>query len=323
MYALSPSLIVWPTCSPVENLLTAEARTNLKLKRRSLQAFCLFGVLASASSCGSSTDAGSAPDQPRYVFVGAGDIARCSEIAGATATAQLLDGIDSVVFTAGDNAYESGTASEYSNCYEPNWGRHKARTRPAPGNHEYLTSRATGYFDYFGDAAGPPGRGYYSFNLGSWHILSLNSNAPASVGSDQWNWVRADLSTITQKCILAYWHHPVFNSGYDGNMIHMRSIWALLYSAGADVVISGHAHDYERFAQQDPDGNFDPQGIREFVVGTGGANHLGRDHAAPNSEAWISDTFGVIKLTLNENEYQWVFIPTEGPKTDSGTTTCH
>lgn len=262
------------------------------------------------------------------VLVGAGDIARCSS-PGAEATAKLLDGIPGTVYTTGDNAYESGTASEFANCYDPTWGRHKARTKPSPGNHEYYTPRASGYFGYFGAAAGDPSKGYYSYDLGEWHVVSLNSMCEDVGGcgatSPMVTWLKKDLAANPKSCTLAYFHHPLFSSGEHGNNAKMRPTWDALYAARADVVLNGHDHDYERFAPQSPGGEADAaRGIREFVVGTGGGSHYGIANVQPNSEAHNTDTYGVLKLTLHPDGYDWQFVPQAGETfTDSGTAGCH
>jgi hypothetical protein len=263
------------------------------------------------------------------VLVGAGDIAGC-DTTGDEATANLLDGISGTVFTAGDNAYNSGTASEFSNCYDPSWGRHKARTMPSVGNHEYATSGASGYFNYFGSAAGDPSKGYYSYNLGEWHVVALNSMCEKVGGcgkeSPMVTWLKDDLRTNADKgCTLAYFHHPLFSSGPHGNHAKMRPTWRALYRANAEVIISAHDHVYERFAPQTPDGVADStSGIREFVVGTGGRSHYSFGTIKANSEVRNSDTFGVLKLTLHPRSYDWQFVPVAGQTfTDSGTTLCH
>ncbi len=258
------------------------------------------------------------------VLVGAGDIADCGS-SGAEATAALLDAIPGTVFTAGDNAYSSGTASEYANCYDPTWGRHKARTRPAPGNHEYNTSDAAPYYAYFGANAGPSGRGYYSYDLGDWHLISLNSNIDMSVGSAQELWLRADLAATTKTCVLAYWHHPRFSSGSHGSSTESQPLWQALYDYNADVVVVGHDHNYQRFAPQTPSGAPDPvRGIREFVAGTGGRSHYSFSTPIANTEAYNTDTWGVLKLTLDAASYSWEFIPIAGGTyRDSGTGACH
>ncbi len=263
------------------------------------------------------------------VLVGAGDIARCSNLAGAEATAKLLDGIPGTVYTTGDNAYESGTATEFTNCYDPTWGRHKARTRPSPGNHEYNTPGATGYFGYFKGAAGDSSMGYYSYDLGEWHIISLNSMCENVGGckatSPMVTWLEQDLAANPKSCTLAYFHHPLFSSGEHGNQTKMRPTWDALYEANADVVLNGHDHDYERFAPQTPRGAADSaRGIREFVVGTGGGSHYSIVSTKPNSRVHNTDTYGVLKLTLHPTSYDWQFVREEGKSfTDSGTTSCH
>jgi hypothetical protein len=261
------------------------------------------------------------------VLVGAGDIASCG-LTADTATAKLVAGISGTVFAAGDEAYESGSAADFKNCYTPTWGPFLDRTYPAPGNHEYVTSGAAGYFDYFGARAGPAGAGWYAYNLGSWRIYSLNANCTevgCGVGSEQEQWLRADLATSPHACVLAYWHQPRFSSGLHGNDASMAAFWDDLYAAGADVVINGHDHDYERFAPQSPSGKADAvTGIREFVVGTGGASLRSFSTIRANSQVRNSSTHGVLKLTLSVTGYTWQFIPIAGQTfKDSGTGTCH
>jgi hypothetical protein len=270
------------------------------------------------------------------VFVGAGDIASCD----AGPTAALLDNIAGAVFTAGDNAYPDGSTSDYATCYDPSWGRHKARTRPSPGNHEYNTSGATpyyssfgtnagpsgrGYYSYFGSLAGPSGRGYYSYDLGDWHIISLNSNVSMSAGSSQEQWLRADLAASTKRCALAYWHYPRFSSGSHGSYPETQPLWQALYDYNADVVVVGHDHNYQRFAPQTPSGQADAaRGIRQFVAGTGGASHYSFSSPIANTEAYNTSTYGVLKLTLNAGSYTWEFIPVAGQSyRDSGSGSCH
>ena len=263
------------------------------------------------------------------VMVGAGDIAKCSTEADE-ATAKLLDNIPGTVFTVGDNVYPSGTASEFKNCYGPSWGRHKARTRPAVGNHEYETSGASGYYNYFGAAAGDPSRGYYSYDRGGWHVVALNSNCKEVGGCDadspQGRWLRNDLAANPAECTLAYFHHSLFSSGGEhGNQPQGRPLWNALYAADAEVVVSGHDHSYERFAPQRPDGARNKErGIRQFVVGTGGGTQRGFGKIRPNSQARNASTPGVLKLTLNSGSYSWKFVPVAGKTfTDSGITSCH
>ncbi len=263
------------------------------------------------------------------VMVGAGDIAKCSTEADE-ATAKLLDNIPGTVFTVGDNAYPSGTASEFKNCYGPSWGRHKSRTRPALGNHEYETAGASGYFGYFGAAAGDPDRGYYSYDRGEWHVVALNSNCKEVGGcgadSPQGRWLRNDLANHPAECTLAYFHHPLFSSGGDhGNQPQVRPLWKALYAANADVIVGAHDHSYERFAPQGPDGARNKErGIRQFVVGTGGGTQHGFGEIGTNSQARKAGTPGVLKLTLKPGSYGWEFVPVAGETfTDSGTKSCH
>ncbi len=238
----------------------------------------------------------SVPSLPQ-VFVGAGDIALCD--ANSQATARLLAGIGGTVFALGDNAYQSGTRQEYLDCYEPTWGRHKGRTRPVPGNHEYESPGAAPYFDYFGANAGAFGLGYYSFDLGAWHAIALNSNVPMGPGSAQGAWLRADLTANRSRCTVAYWHHALFTSGPSGGTPGTRELWRQLYDAGVDVVLNGHDHLYERFAPQDPNGVPDPaRGIRGFIVGTGGGVLHQRTSSAANGEFVRVGAFGVLRLTL-------------------------
>lgn len=263
------------------------------------------------------------PRPSSVVFVGAGDIATSGS--GDSQTASLLDGIQGTVFTLGDNAYPNGAAGDYSTYYAPTWGRHKARTHPVPGNHEYMTLGASAYFDYFGAAAGDPAKGYYSYDLGGWHIIALNSNLAANAGAPMEQWLRADLATSQAQCTLAYWHHPRFSSGTThGDAVLMTDLWKALYDYGAEIVLSGHEHNYERFGPQTAAGASDPsKGIREFVVGTGGASGYTFGAARPNSEVRYTATPGVLKLTLYPDRYDWQFLPTSGSFRDSGSGSCH
>lgn len=280
--------------------------------------------LASSPATTTATVTATTPPPPGAVFVGAGDIGRCTSSADE-ATAALIAGIPGTVYTLGDNVYESGTATEFTNCYHPSWGQHKSRTRPVPGNHDYLTSGATGYYGYFGAGAGPSGRGYYSYELGSWHIVALNSEVSMSAGSAQETWLRADLAANPAQCVLAYWHKPRFSSGSHGNLTVSQAIWNLLYDARAELVLVGHDHNYERFAPQTPAGAADPvRGIRQFVVGTGGTGLRSLGTRKSNSEVFDATAHGVLKLTLSAGSYSWQFIPIPGRSfTDSGSGTCH
>jgi hypothetical protein len=276
-----------------------------------------------------SADKRKSSDDP--VFVGTGDIASCDDLSGAEATAKLIDKIPGTVFAVGDLAYPDGSDEQFANCYGPTWGTFKDRTRPAPGNHEYHNSGASGYVHYFGAVAGDPAKGYYSYDLGQWHIVSLNSECAQVGGCDaasgQGKWLQQDLEDHRAGCTLAYFHKPLFSSGLaHGNDVQVKPLWDILYHAGADIVINGHDHDYERFAPQDPNGKPDIEhGIREFVVGSGGKNsHRVFATPVPNSEIRNADTFGVLKLTLHPKGYDWQFVPQEGKSfTDSGSGTCH
>ena len=270
---------------------------------------------------------GSAQTEP--VLVGAGDIAACDS-AGAASTAALVAGIPGTVFTLGDNAYEVGSSTEFADCYDTTWGRFLDRTRPTPGNHDYYTLGATGYFDYFSGSAGNPNEGWYSYDIGSWHVVVLNSDCSSvggcGPGSRQLTWLAGDLAANHSPCTVAMWHHPLFTSGSEPPTVATADFWRLLYSAGADLILNGHDHDYERFAPMAPDGTLDAtRGIREIVVGTGGRNLLPwRSVPAPGTLVRDNSTFGVMKLTLHPTSYDWQFIPvTDGAFSDSGTGTCH
>ena len=303
------------------------------------------------------------------VLAGAGDIARCypgSDVTQfhrpsgsnpAAETARLLERLpDATVMAVGDNAYEFGSPLDYAGCYQPTWGRFRNRTRPATGNHEYLTPGAAGYFAYFGLRSAPP-LGYYSYDLGSWHVIVINSTPqvyacwppelteippgfpvlpiPASPGPEagracvgdvaQQAWLAADLAAHRDaKCTVAYFHHPRFSSGLHGNQYQMQRMWDLMYANGVDVVVNGHDHLYERFAPQDPDGNADPtSGIRQFTVGTGGAEFYSVSVRQPNSEVIINDMHGVLILALDNGRYAWSFENTDRAIADAGSGECH
>jgi hypothetical protein len=263
------------------------------------------------------------------VLVGAADIARCSRTEHWL-TAGLLDKIEGTVFTAGDHAYPYGRSEDFLNCYHPTWGRHRQRTRPVPGNHEYDQPEAGPYFEYFGAVAGPAGRGYYSYNLGAWHVIALNSNPVAKSWNAQESWLVQDLKAHPAVCTFAYWHHSRFSSGKDyGDQPHMARLFRILYDHGVDVLVSAHDHIYERFTPQNPEGKADPRGIRQFIAGTGGARRYGIGTIKPNSEVRDSRTAGVLKFTLHPTSYDWEFIPVAGRRfliyprfTDQGTASC-
>jgi hypothetical protein len=272
---------------------------------------------------------------PDATLVAAGDIAMCNET-GDEGTAALVDSLPGTVLPLGDLAYQDGSKADFDNCYGPTWGRFKDRSRPTTGNHEYVQNGAGAYFDYWGASAGDRAKGYYSFDVGPWHLIALNSTCN-SVGGCGRNtpmeqWLRADLAAHPARCILAYWHHPRFftpsRAPGVGKLVatdtKMSPFWADLQAAGADVVLSGHRHVYERFAKQDAKGNADPAGMREFVVGTGGGTF---DHfegpTAPNSDLRKEGSYGVLQMTLRADGYDWRFVPVAGDTfTDSGSDTC-
>lgn len=257
------------------------------------------------------------------VLVGAGDIALCGS-PGAEATARLLDGVRGTVFTAGDNVYPSGSYADYRDCYDPTWGRHKDRTRPTPGNHDYESAAANPYYAYFDTAAGLPGQGYYTYAVGSWRVIALNSEIPTRTGSAQYQWLRNELTTSTPACTIAIWHRPLFTSGPNRDNLDMRDIFRLLHEFGTDIVINGHDHLYERFAPQDADGRVDlSRGIRQFTVGTGGVPLYDPQQRKTNSEV-IQKSWGVLKLSLSDGRYEWDFIPVPGGGShDTGSGVCH
>jgi hypothetical protein len=282
-----------------------------------------------------------APGTPQ-VLIGAGDIGECG-LVHARRIAAIIDTIPGTVFTLGDNAYPKATATDYANCYAPTWGRFKKRTHPSSGNHEFQEyphdTTADGYFGYFGVVAGTRPMGIYSYDLGSWHIIVLNSSFEESIAAgralsriNQLTWLRNDLAAHPALCTLAMWHHPRFSSGTaHGNDTLQQPFWQALYDAGADVVLVGHEHNYERFAPQTPDGTLDnARGIREFVAGTGGGGYDSLDAAkvgqVGNSEVGAME-HGALKLTLVDGSYHWQFLqelpPVHHEFTDSGTAACH
>lgn len=255
------------------------------------------------------------------VALGVGDIGMCNQPAVAQ-TARLVAGLEGLLLLAGDIAYLHGSAADFRNCFNPEWGRFRSRWHPVPGNHEYETPGAGAYFDYFGEAAGADRTGYYSFMAGDWLILMLNSNIPAGRNSAQWEFVRAALNAQRTPCTLAVWHHPLFTSGPNGPNAFMRDMWALLETAKAELILNGHDHLYERFARQMSDGRPDPAlGIRQLTAGTGGAELYRFVREAPNSEARIME-FGVVRLTLRPAQVDWEFLNLSGNAVDRGLDTC-
>lgn len=245
-------------------------------------------------------------------------------------TSNLLVGAGySKILGLGDMQYENGALTKFNTSYHPTWGRVKSITRPAPGNHEYQTSGASGYFSYFGSLAGTAGKGYYSYNVGTWHLIALNSNCSAvggcGAGSAQEKWLRADLKAYTNRCTLAYWHHPRFSSGQHGNNSATAAFWNALYQYNADVILVGHDHTYERFGPQTPGAVADPlRGIRQFVVGTGGKSLYPFPTVRANSQKRHNGTYGVLEMTLKPTSYAFKFRPEAGKTfTDTGSGNCH
>ena len=287
--------------------------------------------VATAMPTGPSTGtAAPASAAPIAVLVGAGDIADCSTD-GDEATAKLLDAIPGTVFTLGDNAYVNGTATEFATCYGPSWGREpiKSRTRPVPGNHDYNTAGASGYFGYFGAAAGDPSKGYYAYDLGAWRVYVLNSNCGSiggcGAGTAQEQWLRADLAANPRACAIGMWHHPRFSSGEHGSSPATEALYQALYDANAELVLVGHDHDYERFGPQTATGAADDaRGLVQVVVGTGGTRLRQLGQARPNSLVRNADTWGVIRVSLAAGSWSLDFIPVAGGTfTDTGSGTCH
>lgn len=284
------------------------------LLRASMIVACVAAFSPSAPAQQPSSASSSAADA--HTLLAAGDIAQCRsappEQSGAAATAALIERMPGTVLALGDLAYRDGTAQQFRDCYDPTWGRFKARTWPVPGNHDYRTPQAQAYFDYWGARAGATGKGYYALDIGGWRIVALNSNIEAGPGSEQMVWLAAELESNDRPCTLAFWHHPPFTSGGHGPSLKMAHAWKLLFDAGADIVLSGHDHIYERLAPMNDQGEVDREGgMRSFVVGTGGADPHALRPARGGSEA-LGNALGVLALTLRPNEYSWEFVPIAG-----------
>ena len=244
------------------------------------------------------------------IVTAAGDIAECGS-SGDSATGNLVRTIDpAVALTLGDNVYPDGSLARFRNCYDPAWGSFKAKTRPSPGNHDYETRNAAGYFGYFGARAGPCCRGYYKFDVGAWRLYALNSERNIAT---QATWLRQDLRAHPHRCTLAYWHRPRFSdSTVHGDSISVDRLWDVFAGNGGDVILAGHDHDYQRFPPID--------GVRSFVVGTGGASHY---NVAPRRVAAYDEThFGVLRLALESGSYEWAFRPVGRSATDTGKAAC-
>lgn len=263
------------------------------------------------------------------VLVGAGDIARCDSD-GDEATASLIDGIQGMVFSLGDTAYENGSEADLRDCYGPTWGRFRDRTRfVVTGNHDIQTDHGAPLRAYFGEAAARDGVTWFSEDVGAWHVIVLDSNCGAfgrdcGTGSAQLRWLRDDLAASDARCTLALWHHPRFSSGEHGNDTAVAPFWDALYAAGADLVLNGHDHDYERFAPQDPAGNMDREGgLTEVVVGTGGGPLRGFKASAASGVVRSSFGYGVLVLKLQPGGWEFRFVSTDGSFSDQGRGTCH
>jgi acid phosphatase type 7 len=248
------------------------------------------------------------------------------------ATSDLVPAAAKKILLLGDNQYSRGELTSYQGSFDQTWGRHMSRLVPVLGNHEYQTKAATGYFTYFGEKAGDPAKGYYSTNVGSWHVLAINTNdncrrIPCDEGSEQLAWVREDLEkNKAKKCTVALFHHPRWSSGEHGDNPNIDPLWRALAAGGVDLVLAGHDHDYERFAPRNADGARDDEGgMRSFVVGTGGIGFRGfGDALSEHSEVRQNDTFGILQLSLSATGYAWEFLPIAGSTfEDKGKGRCH
>lgn len=265
------------------------------------------------------------PNPPPAILIAAGDIAACDRD-GDSATAALVAELDGTVATLGDHVYPAGSDETFAQCYDAAWGDFLDRTRPAVGNHDLQDDGGAAYHRYFADRAGNPGEGWYSYDIGDWHVVVLNSNCElidCDPGSPQYEWLAADVAASDATCTLAYMHHPRFSSGRHGDYPPVAPLWDALHEADADLILAGHDHMYERFAPQTPAGGADPDGIRAFTVGTGGYQLYPAERVAPNSELIIDDAFGVLELTLHATSYDWRFLTVDGGDADVGSDGCH
>lgn len=291
-------------------------------------AYVAAGIATALVACSDSSRPPTGPTPPppppgpqTATLIAVGDIGECGSDAVAQ-TARLVEGIDGRVVLAGDIAYFQGTMRNFLECFEPAWGSNRRRWHPAPGNHEYETPFAAGYFQYFGEAAG---RGFYSMRVGDWLVLMLNSNQPhvdMRAGSEQYEFVRAELQANRTQCAMAVWHHPLFSSGPNGSHAFARDVYRLLHQQGVDVVVAAHDHLYERFGKQDADGVSDVGGIRQFIVGTGGARLYDFVRTTPNSQVRIK-SHGVLRFVLRGSTYDWTFLDVNGGVGDAGADSCH
>jgi 3',5'-cyclic AMP phosphodiesterase CpdA len=318
----------WQRPNPPPRPVAGEPNGSRRALAAVCQAVAVAVMLLLTAQCKNTTPpSGPTPPPPvdpgptAATLVGAGDIAECP--GASESTAALLDNIPGMVFTTGDNVYGGATLQRFQECYGPTWGRHRARTRPSLGNHDYDSGPA-GYFSYFPGSDGPDGLGYYSYDYRGWHMVVVNSSIDLRAGSQQLQWIDADLAASGAHCTVAYWHRPLFSSSKTGSNGDIKDLWRVLYSRNVDVVLNGHDHVYERFAPQDPDGKLDTsRGIRQLTVGTGGASLYGFPVTLPNSEVRAS-THGVLKLALEASGYSWEFISAaSGSFRDTGRGVCH
>jgi alkaline phosphatase len=266
----------------------------------------------------------STPEAP-VALIAAGDIASCDEDADS-ASAALVEELEGTVASLGDSVYPAGSDATFAQCYDPVWGEFLDRTRPAIGNHDMQDDGGDAYYRYFGDRAGTAGEGWYSYELGGWHVIVLNSNCEVigcAPGSAQHDWLLADLAASNARCTLAYWHHPRFSSGPHGDYQPVAPLWEAVAGADTALVLVGHDHLYERFAPRAADGSADQDGVRQFTVGTGGKALYAAQRVAPNSELIIDDAFGVLELTLHADAYDWRFLTVDGTEADAGSGDCH
>jgi acid phosphatase type 7 len=285
--------------------------------------YCTLWLLSGlmSISCAGGEQWVTGPTSVMTVLLAAGDIGVCGA-RGPIETGLMLDSMGGTVIPVGDLAYRHGTAEEFVTCFDSVWGRHKARMKPTPGNHEYESAGAQPYFDYFGSLAGPAGLGYYSFRSGDWLVLSLNSNLPVGGATAQAQWIRSELAT-SPRCTLAYFHHPLYSSGPNGDNARMAGLWQILYDGGVDVIVSAHEHMYERYAPMSPDGQRnDARGIRQFIVGTGGAGLYSVQQVHAHSERQVI-AHGLLQLTLSSLGYGWEFLQVRGGPGDVGSDVCH
>jgi acid phosphatase type 7 len=281
----------------------------------------LVALLFSLIACGAPpSDQISA--RREFTLLVAGDIGECTD-GGPFLTGKLLDHLDGIILAAGDIAYERGSDADFRSCFDRAWGRHKARIHPVPGNHEYASKHAAPYYRYFGERAAPP-NGYYSFDLGSWHVVALNSNIGTARGSDQERWLRDDLQKTASRCILAFMHHSYLSSGWHGRTESLTALVEDFHHYGVSIVITGHDHHYERFTPTAPNDRADgAYGVRFFVVGTGGAELHSIIFRAPGSEAAQFGVWGLLGLNLHESGYDWEFLPAQATDfRDAGSGRC-